>query len=103
MASRYCGTYIEIYKGVIYMAKTVSLEEVIQKVKFLNRFMYEDFIFDFQDSGRSDDLYVIFKDWACEGSECVKVGCLKDCNTYFNTYIRKHDLKTDWEDYKNNI
>jgi hypothetical protein len=103
MASGYCRTYIEIYKGVIYMAKTVSIEEVKQKVKFLNQFMYENFIFDFQEAGSSEDLFVIFKDWGCKGSDCVKVGGLKDCNTYLNTYIRKHDLKEVWKDYKNNI
>lgn len=85
------------------MAKSVSLVEVQYKVKFLNKFMDENFIFDFQEARSSEDLFVIFKDRGCNGSDCVKVGGLKDCNTYLNTYIRKHDLKDVWEDYKNNI
>lgn len=84
------------------MKRPISKVEVEFKVEFLNRFMDEKFVFIFENSKISDD-YVIFKHYGCEGSDCAIVGNLSTCNKYLNKYLKKHDLREMWEDYKNNI
>ena len=85
------------------MAKAVSLMEVKYKVKFLNMFMDEKWGFDLTEARASINDYALFKNYGLEGSDCVYVGDLKGCNNYLNRYVRKYDLKREWEDYRNNI
>ena len=85
------------------MRKPISRIEVEYKIKFLNRFMDEKFIFLFEESKITSNDFALFKDYGCEGSNCIFVGNLSDCNKYLNKYLKKHDLREMWEDYKNNI
>ena len=78
------------------MRKPISRIEVEYKIKFLNRFMDEKFIFLFEESKMTSNDFALFKDYGCEGSDCVYTGTVSECNNYLNAMIRRNDLKDEW-------
>ena len=66
------------------MAKRITIDEVKNKMNFLNRFV-DDFAFKLQ--------IELFKDYGLEGSDCVYAGHMSGCNDYLNRVIRKLDLR----------
>ena len=83
------------------MAKSISKDEVLLKIEFLNQFMDAKWGFVLEDS--SNSMFSLWKDYGLEGSDCILENNLQKINQYLNSIIRKEYLKEDWLSYKNNI
>ena len=72
------------------MAKRITIDEVKNKMNFLNRFV-DDFAFKLQIE--NNNYFILFKDYGLGGSDCVYAGHMSGCNDYLNRVIRKLDLR----------
>lgn len=72
------------------MAKRITIDEVKNKMNFLNRFV-DDFAFKLQIE--NNNYFILFKDYGLDGSDCVYAGHMSGCNDYLNRVIRKLDLR----------
>ena len=72
------------------MAKRITIDEVKNKMNFLNRFV-DDFAFKLQIE--NNNYFILFKDYGLEVSDCVYAGHMSGCNDYLNRVIRKLDLR----------